>query len=52
MPSPLTAVLTTAHAVAGGTDGPTSAAVGLPIIGVLVALVVIGGLVYAVVRKR
>ena len=52
MPSVLAAVLMTASTAASGTDGPTSAAVGLPIIGVLVAVIVIGGIVYAVVRKR
>ena len=37
---------------ASGADGPTSAAVGLPIILVLVAVIVIGGILYAVLRKR
>lgn len=38
--------------VASGTDGPTSAAIGLPIILALVAVVVVVFLVYVLIRRR
>ncbi|MFD1721787.1 hypothetical protein [Amnibacterium endophyticum] len=32
--------------------GPASANIGVPIIGVLVVVVIVGGILYAVLRKR